>query len=131
MTLPGFFALRDLSEQVGRPPEEGGQESREPDTHNLIDREVAPELHELSQRPVLETFELVGAVYGGEDVAGNGVPLQHPRLGRGRDQLSFSMGIAELSSKAQMFGRSGTRRYFVRDHPRASSGEGRGPSAWR
>ena len=69
------FVTEDGQEQVGRPPEEGGQESREPDAHYLADREVATALDELSQRPILEAFELVGNVYGAEDVASNGVSL--------------------------------------------------------
>src|SRR5215211_294154 len=72
-------ALRALQlVQVGEPPEQGGHPSAELYPHNLVDGELAPHLHELAQRPVLEGLEFL-AVYSGQHVSCDGPAL----LGRG------------------------------------------------
>src|SRR5919107_5461160 len=59
--------------QVGHAPENGGEHPRKPYAHNLVDGEVAPELHELPERLVLELFEVGLAVDGLYHVSGRHV----------------------------------------------------------
>src|SRR5215210_4111512 len=74
-------ALRALQlVEVGHAPEQGRYLPAELDAHDLVDGELAAQLHELPERLVAEGLGLL-AVYGGEDVLGGGFALLHGGLG--------------------------------------------------
>src|SRR5215210_7616877 len=81
-------------EQVGRPPEESGREALELHAHDLVDGELAPQLHQLAHGLVLEGGDLVlPAVDAGENVPGQGLTLLDRRLGVGRDSLAILVHV--------------------------------------
>src|SRR5215203_4513352 len=75
--------------EVGHAPENGGEHPRKPDAHNLVDGEVAPELHELPERFVLELLEVGLSVDGLDHVSGRHVAFLNGGLGGGRNDLAL------------------------------------------
>src|SRR5215210_500679 len=74
-------ALRALQlVEVGHAPEQGRYLPAELDAHDLVDGELAAQLHELPERLVAEGLGLL-AVYSGKDVFGDGFALLHGGLG--------------------------------------------------
>src|ERR671916_3329176 len=73
-------------EEVSRPPEEGGRKSPELHAHDVVNRELAPQLNQLAHGLVLERLQLIlSPVDNGEDVLFQRLALLNRRLGVGRD----------------------------------------------
>src|SRR5215210_1092366 len=84
-TGPALRALELV--QVGRPPEEGGNEAAELDVHYLVDGEVAAYLYELPNGLVVE-WPHPPPVDAGQDVPRHDLALLHGGLGVGRHRGS-------------------------------------------
>src|SRR5918994_3293338 len=102
-------------EEVCRPPEEGGREASELHAHDVVHRELAPQLDQLAHGLVLERLQLLlSPVDDGEDVLCQRLALLDRRLGVGRDRLAVLVHVGRAVADGPDVLRAGYAHVLVR-----------------
>src|SRR5918997_444506 len=102
-------------EEVSRPPEEGGRKSPELHAHDVVNRELAPQLNQLAHRLVLERLQLIlSPVDNGEGVLCQRLALLDRRLGVGRDRLAVFVHVGRAVADGPDVLRAGYAHVLVR-----------------
>src|SRR5919107_2344492 len=102
-------------EEVGRSPEEGRRKSPELHTHNVVHRELASQLNQLTHGLVLERLQLLlSPVDDGEDVLCQPLALLDRRLGVGWDRLAVFVHVGRAVADGPDVLRAGYAHVLVR-----------------